>query len=358
MSVKSFIKTLGVSLFFVSVTAVTAFGAEYTVGGQKYVFKNQIINDNGVSYISIDDYVDITNKKILDENGQSVAVNYPAISFIVGDSFAHSKTGTEIKLYNTPIKYNNMIYVPLRMPKEIDSNIIMYDTKTGNTDIYNAYDLSGSINKFKLNDYEIKANRLINLEKYISLIYHNSHADVAQIDKSGYENGFGKIIYTSKKLPARTITVYFENGCIKQIEDTNSDEYVIPDAVTETTSDYVNAVSGDFSVTIYAKDEYSELDDNSIYAEVKYIGDKDCYYAWGSSPCFALGLSGFGGVGIDDVAKRYMWEKGEVKTYPLKFYSNEPEKAGEYEVYGTLDLTDEQSGKPIKIKLSKNIELK
>lgn len=361
MSIKSLSKIIGFSLFFISIMAVTAFGAEYSVNGQKYEFENPIINENGVSYISIYDYVNITDKKIKYESEDSVAIDYPKGYFIVGDSRLHFKDGTSIKFYNATIRYNNIMYVPLRMPKEIDSIIIMYDTKTGNTDIYNAYDLYGCVQKFKLNDYEAKACRLVNLEKYISNVYRNFDAEAAQIDKSGYENGengSGKIVYTAKNFPERTITVYFENGYIKQIEDTNGAEYVIPDAVTETTADYVNATCGDFSVTIYAKDEYSELDDDSIYAEVKYIGDQECYYAWGASPCFAIGLSGFGGVGIDDVAIRYKWEKGEVKTYPLKLYSHRPEKDGEYEVYGRLELTDDQNGKPIKISLSKNIILK
>jgi len=51
-------------------------------------------------------------------------------------------------------------------------------------------------------------------------------------------------------------------------------------------------------------------------------------------------------------------EKGEVKTYPLKFHDLILEKSGEYRVFGKLDLTDAQSGKTIKISLSKNIILK
>ncbi|MEA4973753.1 MAG: hypothetical protein VB119_11390 [Candidatus Metalachnospira sp.] len=361
MNIKSLSKIIGFSLFFISIMAVTAFGAEYNVNGQKYEFKNPIINENGVSYISIYDYVNITDKTIKYESEDSVSIDYPKGYFIVGDNCLHFKDGTSIKFYNAPIRYNNIMYVPLRMPKEIDSNIIMYDTKTGNTDIYNAYDLYSCVQKFKLNDYEVKADRLANLEKYISNVYRNFNAEAAQIDKSGYENGFGKIVYTAQDFPERTITVYFENGYIKQIEDTNGAGYVMPDTFTESAPDYVKSICGDFSVTIYAKDEYSDLEDDLIYAKVEYIGSQDKIYALGASPCFILSLDGEGysnGCCIDDVAITYEWKNGEPVTYALKLYNHKPEKKGEYTITGYLDLTDAQSGKPTKIKLSKNIILK
>ncbi len=366
MSLKNIKKTIFLLLTLTCIfVPLHIYASEYYLDGKKLTFKNELLLKDGITYVSLNDYTDIAGIEILEENKNSVTFEFPNVTLVCDKNYAFNKDGDSIAtLYATPLLHNGIMYVPLRMPKEIDGNIIMYDTKTKNTYIYNYMSIKHYPQKFFLNDTEIKSDRFINLEKYLSLSLPHFDADLATIDKKDFNFGNGKIVYTAKDFIERKVTVFFNNKTLDEkfpVSDNGGNLYKIPDPEIETTENYVKATTNDFIITIYAKDTYEKIDDSSIYAEVKYIGNDEKAYFRGSSPSFTLNLKNdeysFGG-DRDDVSLPYTFTKNEIKKYEFKFYGNEPVQSGKYKISGNLELKEEKNGKPINISLSKEITLK